>query len=244
MNGIKYITTLILLTVSIQMANAQAAIIAALFGDKVASEKFNLSMELGIPWSNFSNVTGSKPTNAINFGIAGNVKLSENWYVSPTVYFLSKRSINLNRFSLNSTDTNLNALYQDVPANLTLAYTDIPVFVYYQPNNSNFRFGIAPQISFCKKGNIVYEGNLGDFDQSIKDNVAGTDYGAILNIGYLFKTAHKGKGIILNVRYYNGFSDVFDNKFIAKKNNSSYFSIHISLPFISDKLTKKNLENK
>lgn len=42
----KFLFTLCIVMLSISL-NAQAALFAILFGDKVASEKFNISLELG-----------------------------------------------------------------------------------------------------------------------------------------------------------------------------------------------------
>ncbi len=242
MRSIKHLVVLLLLVFSTQYANGQAAILAALFGDKVASEKFNLSMEIGIPLNNFSNLDNTKVKNGINFGIAGNIKLSENWFLSPTAYFLSKRVVGLDNYSLSSSDVDLNALYSNTSAKLTASYIDVPIFIYYQPTNSNIRLGIAPQISFLRSANINYEGGLGDFGQSIKGNVNKTDYGAIFNLGYYFKVSRKGKGLILSARYYQGFADVFDNTLFPENNTSNYFSLHFSLPFITDQLAQKNID--
>jgi len=235
---------LIILVMSSHIAFSQAAILAAIFGDKVASEKFNLSLELGMPFNNFSNIENLSSSSGINFGIAGNVKLSDNWYISPTAYFLSKRTAKLESFSLNTADANLNTLYQNVNADLLLNYIDVNAFVYFQPNNSSIRIGIAPQVSFRQDATITYKGELGKFEQNIKPYVNKTDYGAVFNLGYYFKTGNKGKGIMMHLKYYQGFSDIFKDEFFAGNNKSNYFSIHISLPFITDELAKKNIETK
>ncbi len=231
-----------LLMITSQTAFSQAAILAAIFGDKVASEKFNLSLELGVPFNNFSNIENLSSNSGINFGIAGNVKLSENWYISPTAYFLSKRTAKLESFTLNTNDSNLNALYQNVSADLLVKYIDVNAFVYYQFNNSGFRIGAAPQISFRQNASITYKGELGDFTQDVKPQINKTNYGALFNLGYYFKTGNKGKGLMLNLRYYQGFTDVFEDALFSGNNKSNYFSIHISLPFITEELAKKNLE--
>ncbi|WP_066220890.1 porin family protein [Formosa haliotis] len=241
MKNLKTIVCLILLTLP-QLSSAQAAIIAMIFGDKVASENFNISMEIGVPFNSFSNLEHSKIKNGINFGIAGNIKFSDNWFLSPTVYFLSSRTTNLSSASLMSEDAYLNAIYQDVPATYKLNYTDVNVLVAYQPTGSNFRFGLSPQISFLGKARAEYEGSEGDFSQNIKSYTNKTDYGIIANLGYYLKAGNDGKGIIFNLRYYQGFTDVFKDSFAAGNNRSSYFAVHVSLPFITDALAQKNLD--
>ena len=225
-----------------QALSAQAAILAMLFGDKVASENFNLSMEFGIPFNNFTNIDNSKSDRGINFGIAGNVKLSDNWFVSPSVYFLSKRNLELTEATPNTIDPNMNALFANTSADVSLAYTDVHLHLAYQPNNSNIRLGISPQVSFLGKANALYDGDLGSFDQDIKDFTNSTDYGVIGNIGYFFPAGHSGKGIHFNLRYYQGLTDVFKDELYSGSNESSYVAVHISLPFITEELAAKNLK--
>ncbi|WP_194766289.1 porin family protein [Tamlana sp. I1] len=241
MKSLKSLIIFILLSLP-QFSSSQAAILAMIFGDKVASENFNLSMEIGIPFNSFSNLENSKIKSGINFGIAGNIKLSDNWFVSPTAYFLSSRTATLSSASLNSDDAYLNTLYTGVPANYKLNYIDVNALIAYQPNGSNFRFGLSPQISFLNKAKATYEGAEGEFTQNIKSFTNKTDYGMIANLGYFFKAGHQGKGIIMNVRYYQGFSDVFKDSFASGTNRSSYFAVHLSLPFITDELAQKNLD--
>lgn len=229
-----------LILVTPQLANAQAAILALIFGDKVATENFNLSMEIGFPINHFSNVDDLKRRNGINFGIAGNIKFSENWYLSPTVYFMSRRSVKLENTSLNTNDSYINSLYANTTAQMKINYTDIHALVTYQLSDSNFRFGLSPQVSFLSKARATYEGAEGDFTQNIDDFVNKTDFGLIANVGYFLRSGHQGKGIIFNVRYYHGFTDVLKDNFASGKNNSSYFAVHVSLPFITEELAAKN----
>ncbi len=238
----KYLFIILIFLIAPQIASSQAAIIAVIFGDKVASEKFNLSMEIGVPFNNFSNIDNSSIKRGVNFGIAGNVKLSDHWYVSPTVYFLSKRKLELDQFSLNTTDVNLNALFANTSTEIIINYTDVHLLLAFQPGKSNFRFGISPQVSFVGKANAIYAGEIGEFKQDIKDLTNSIDYGIIGNLAYFFKAGHQGKGIHINLRYYQGLTDVFKENFISGKNQSNYFSIHLSLPFITDELAAENLE--
>ncbi|WP_434035610.1 porin family protein [Formosa sp. 4Alg 33] len=237
----KHTTLIFVLLFSIsQLSNAQAAIVAMIFGDKVASEKFNLSMEIGVPFSSFSNVDDLKMRNGVNFGIAGNLQLSENWYVSPTVYFLSKRTFLLENTDLHSNDDYLNGLYMNTRAKTVISYTDLHVLFTYQISNSNFRFGLSPQVSFLSKAKGTYEGTEGEFTQKITDFVNKTDYGVIANVGYFLRSGHEGKGLIFNLRYYQGFTDVLKDNFATGKNKSSYIALHVSLPFLTDELAAKN----
>ena len=233
----------VLYLIAPNVLNGQAAILALLFGDKVASENFNLSMEFGVVLPGYDNIENKDNIKrGINFGIAGNVRLSDNWYLSPNAYFLARRNLQLSSFSLNSANSILNEEFRDVPAALNMGYIDLPVFIHYQTNNRKWRFGAGPQLSILRSAEAEYSGSEGTFDYDVKDQLNSIDYGMVGDIVYVLGKAHKGRGIHIHLRYYQGFSDVFDNSFISGKNQSRFFSVHVSLPFITDELAAKNLE--
>ncbi len=238
------IIILVLVFGTVQKTNAQAAIVALIFGDKVASEKFNISMELGVNFSQFSNLSNTKQfQSGLNFGIAGNLMLSENWYLSPTVYFVSKRKLKVESFSLNSGNPDLDQEFIDKNTDFFLDYIDVPILIAYQTNNKKFRFGIAPQISFLKKSNVEVFGDYGNFKQDYKSETNSIDYGLMTSIGYSLGQARKGKGVYLQLRYYQGLADVFKDALSTNVNKGSYFAFHISLPFITEELAKKKINN-
>lgn len=224
--------------------HAQAAILAALFGDKVASEKFNLSMEIGVPLTNYSNIEGNKPNLGVNFGIAGNIKLTESWTISPTAYFLSKRSFDIESFSLDSPDAYLNEVYKDAPATIDLNYIQVPIFIYYNIPNTKLRAGLAPQMSFKQNVDATFSAEVGDFKQKIGTRVNDIDYGFIASLSYYLQYKRYGKGLYVSLRYSQGLTDVFKDSFIDGNNKSHYLSFNITLPFITDELAQKNLKTK
>jgi len=225
-----------------QKVSAQAAIIALLFGDQVASEKFNISMELGANFSQFSDVPNSdqfKPD--INFGIAGNIMLAEHWFLSPTAYFLARRRLALSGYYPNTGNPALDQEFANSDAEFMVDFIEIPVLLAYQTNNKKWRFGLGPQFSILKKSEIEVFGSDGDLVQDYKSNISSTDYGVLSSIGYAVGEARKGKGIYVQLRYYQGFNDLLEE--LPGNNLGSYFSVHVSLPFITDELAKKNLKN-
>lgn len=223
--------------------HAQAAIFALLFGDKVASENFNISLEIGGTFHGYSNLDNNDRSKmGINFGIGGNIKLSENWFISPNAYFLAKRNIQLKAFSLDTGNTALDNEFMGVPTSVDLNYIDVPIFFSYQTNNRKYRFSIAPQISFLQKSRGTFEGPDGDLTKSLKGYTEKTDYGMMLDFAYILGKAHKGKGIHIHLRYYYGFTDILNDQISAADNRSNYLSLHLSFPFITDELAAKNLE--
>lgn len=222
----------------------QAAIIALLFGDKVASENFNISMELGGAYANYSNLSNiDRSRLGINFGIAGNVRLNENIFISPNIYFLAQRRMKVSSFSLNTGDTELDKKFQGVSGELTINYMDIPILFSYQTNNKKWRFSAGPQISILQKANAVYNRTDGKFQQNFKSNLEELDYGAMVDFAYILGKAHQGKGIHIHARYYYGMTDAIKKSVSPSENRISFFSFHVSLPFITEELAQKNLEH-
>lgn len=244
MKKIKTSLAVMVLTFTIGASGAfgQAAILAIIFGDKVASEEFNLSLELGWNFSNVTNFSDIKRTNATNFGLGCNFKLSEQFYLSPSVFFLSKRTFKFSSFSLDTGNDDIDQNYVNTSGESNLSYIDIPVFFWYEMNK--VRAGIGPQVSFLTNSSLLFNGNYGDFTQDIKALTNNLDYGIIASLSYEFLKARKGKGIFIQARYYQGFADIFNDQINAESNLGSYFSIHFSLPFITDELAKKKLESK
>lgn len=232
------LTALLLASTTLQ---AQAAIFALLFGDKVASEKFNISLEIGGTLPSYSNID-SESNMGINFGIGGNLKLSENWFLSPNIYFLAKRNLKLDEFSLNTGNSVLDAQFTDVPLDVSINYIDVPIFISYQTNNKKYRFSLAPQVSFRQKAEGEFKNDEGEFSKSVSSYTSKTDYGLMADFGYILGKAHDGKGIHIHLRYYFGFTDVLEDQLSTSDNRSNYLSLHLSFPFLTDELAAKNLE--
>jgi len=221
----------------------QAAIIALLFGDQVASEKFNISLEFGVNQPFFSDIDNSKRSKlGINFGIGTNIQLSDNWFLCPNAYFLSTRKVNLGSFTPTTGKMPLDDSFANSETEMLLKYIDVPIFLHYQTNNKKFRFGIAPQVSFSTSAEARFSGDDGEFAQDISEEINDLDYGLIGNVTYVLGKAHKGRGIHIHLRYYYGLEDVFNEDYIPGANKAQFVSAHISLPFITDELAAKNLE--
>ncbi len=216
-----------------QYTNAQAALFALIFGDKVATENFNVGLEFGIPYATLSNTDDTSSKLGITFGIAGNIKFNDNWSLHPTAYFASRRGAKFDELSLISDDLDLNALFNNVPTELTVSYIDVPVFLNYQFTDSPFKIGVAPQISFRTGSQAVFSNPQGDLEASVKEFTNSTDFGMILQVGYVFFFKKYDKEVHIQLRYFQGFNDIYDDSFVTGTNKSSYFGLAFSLPFVA-----------
>lgn len=212
--------------------NAQAALFALVFGDKVATENFNIGLELGIPYNSVSSIDNSTSKLGLNFGISGNIKLSENWIMSPNIYFLSRRNLKTDSFSLTSNNSTLNDQFINVPTEFSLNYIDVPIFFNYFFTDKSIKVGLAPQISFRTDANGLFSNEDGEFDYNIKDQTQDIDYGFLAQVGYILGKDGQGKEIHVQLRYYQGLANVFNNDYINGTNKASFISLHLSVPFI------------
>ena len=227
----------------IKQVKGQAAIVALLFGDQVASEKFNISMEAGGVFAHYSDIPDTKRSRmGINFGIGANLQLSQNWYFSPQIYFVCTRNVRFKTYSLDTGNPGLDAEFMNVPATLDLRTNEIPILFSFQTNNKKFRYSLGPQVSFLRKANATFNGEKGEFKQNFESYVNEVDYGPVADICYILGKAMKGRGIFVHARYFYGIADIFNDKLSTNVNRMGYFSLHLSLPFITDELASKNLE--
>ena len=240
MKNLSLLVILCALLITPIQGNAQAALLGLIFGDKVASEDFNLSMEFGVNYSGISNFQNHQRAIETNFGTAGNIKLSDQFYLSPTVFFSSGRKLKLSNYSLTSGNNSLDQEFIDQKAEIRLDYIDVNIPLFYQI--SKFRFGIAPQVSFLTGADLKIENDFGAFDYDMKHEVNNLDYGLLSILSYELGTARKGKGLFLQLRYYQGFADIFKAP-VSPNNLNNYVSFHLSLPFITEELAKKNLQS-
>ncbi len=245
---IKHSILLIAASLSVLSAQSQAAIVAFLIGDKVATEKFNISMEIGSGLTAFSNVDGkNRPAIGMNFGMACNMALNENWYLNPAIYFFSQRSLVLSDAAIYTGDET-EIMEATADARLNVQYIDIPILANYQFSDSPWRVGLGPQISFPTNSSILYELNDSEaYKVNSEDATENVEFGVIAALSYVVSYGRHGKGLTVGLRYYQGLTDTFDDSFyISNENNNlaSYFALNLSFPFITDELAEKNVRPK
>lgn len=220
----------------------QAAIIALIFGDKVASEEFNISLEIGGGFPNYMNLENKKYAGiGMNFGIAGNIKLGERFYFSPSAYFLARRSALLNSLSLDSGNPATDALFQNTKTEINFNYTDVPLIFSYASKNQKWRYSTGIQFTFRGHVDAVFSSAEGTFTQNYKSYVNNFNYGPIVEVAHCFHKMRKGRGVIVRARYFYGVNDVFNSNFGNPNVKDSGVFVMLSLPFITEELAAKNL---
>lgn len=226
----KSIATGLLLFLSLTPSFSQAALIALIFGDKVASEKFHLSVDLGMNISSLPGLEQQQHTRGLYFGLGTFIKLDEKWTLNPEFKPLSPRGarsvLPLNDYS---------SVLSDVTYDIDLNYIDIPVLIQYRINEKLFA-SAGPQVSFLTSATQVASGNLPsgnvvDLEESVKSSFKPIHLSIPVELGYSLSDSRKGKGMNIKFRYNFGVSQVIALSSIGTSSGST-FQIFASFPFI------------
>jgi hypothetical protein len=218
------------------VCNGQAALLILIFGDKVASEKFHLSLDAAINLSDFQGIDGSKTGGGINFGLGTHIRLGEKWQLKPEFRPLSKKKAR-------SIDpiTSVPGELEITGSKLTLNYMDIPVFLQYNIS-PRFYVSAGPQVSFLTGADQSSSGKLEDRKEStividVMTLFNTVDFSVPVEAGYTLMLANKKSTtkMILNVfaRFEYGFLEIFKDPSVGSS-RITMFQIGASLPFIKN----------
>jgi hypothetical protein len=217
--------------VTVSAANAQAALLALIFGDKVASEKFHLSIDAGLNLSSMPGLQKQKSTNGFYFGLGTFIKINDKWALTPEFKPLSPRGAKA-VYPLNDYSTILTDLSYDFQLN----YIDVPLLVQYKVTPKLF-FSLGPQFSFLTSAAQISSGNLPSgnevsIDENIKSNFKSFYFSVPVEVGYSLSSARKGKGVDLKLRYNIGITEMISNSTYGSSKGST-FQLFLSFPFIT-----------
>jgi hypothetical protein len=214
-------------------SNAQAALLALIFGDKVASENFHLSVDVGMNFSSMPGLEKQKGTHGLYFGLGTFIKLSDKWALTPEFKPISPRGaknvLPLKDYSSVLTEVN----YQ-----IQLNYIDVPVLVQYKLTPTIF-VSAGPQISFLTSAKQISEGKLPlgnsvDIEEKLQSDFNSVYFSVPLEIGYSLSNAHKGKGMDIKVRYNIGVSEMIKKADYGSSKGST-LQVFLSFPFVKAK---------
>lgn len=226
-------------------ANAQAAILVLLFGEKVATENFYFSLKVGGNWANLSGIDNTNSRLDLNFGATATIKLNDKFYLVPEFMPLSPKGAS--DIPLRETEnSSLDTLLQN-PTNTAreLNYIDIPVVLKFCiRRNPKVSIGAGPQISILTSATDKFQSKIREdndltFKENIKSQLNTIEFGVVFDLMYSLWGARNGKGLDLHARYTLGLTDtVKDNPGKAVKN--SLWQISVSFPFVSENQAKEN----
>jgi len=215
---------------SYAMVSGQAALIVLLLGDKVATEKFHLSVDAGLNISSLPGLKQQQSTHGLYFGLGTFIKLNVKWALTPEFKPLSPRGAN-QVAPLRDYATSLSSATYSFELN----YIDVPVLVQYKISEKLFA-SAGPQISFLTSATQVATGNIPagttvDIKEKMKSNFSSTYFSFPIEAGYHVSDARKGKGMDVKIRYAIGLSNMIAATNYGSSNGST-FQVFLSFPFI------------
>jgi hypothetical protein len=232
---------LITLIVSFTMATSygQAALLVLILGDKVATEKFHLSIDGALNLSSLQNPGLGKNIPGVNFGLGTHLKIGEKWFLQVDLKPLSQKGAK----SVNAIVT-IPADIAPSSTNLKLNYIDVPVLIQHKLGSKLF-IAAGPQISILTSASQNSEGASSGSNISTKQDTKSLfnniDYSITAEFRYSLSIKRKGTKVDLDAfaRYSYGLSEIFKDSAVGSANTSN-FQFGLSFPFIksSEELAK------
>ncbi len=224
---VKYILLVLFLTAHCLPAHSQA-LLAILFGKNIKNDNLSLGVHVGIETSDLTNTPGSTLLPGLALGAYTNVKLKGNWTLSN--YFNFKSSRGATNIPLD------NQLIADVPgatdAKLKRKITAMEISPLIRYNvTPELSFAAGPQLALRTVSKDIYSISLpNDGKENItygtRDYTNWIDVDGALDVQYAF---YKGKGVRLNLRFSQGFVNVYDSKVPLDAKNQ-YFQLGVGIP--------------
>jgi len=224
---VKCILLLFFITAHCLPAHSQA-LLAILFGKNIHNDNLSLGVHVGIETSDLTNTPGSTLLPGLAIGAYTNVKLKGNWTLSN--YFIFKSSRGAANIPLD------NQLIADVPgatdAKLKRKITAFELSPLMRYNvTPELSFAAGPQLAVRTISKDVYDISLpNDGKETITYGTRGytdwIDVDGALDVQYAF---YEGKGVRLNLRFSQGFVNVYDSKVPLNAKNQ-YFQLGVGIP--------------
>ena len=238
--------TIIILFLLIGYSLQSQVLIALLLGDKLNTGKIEFGLDVGVNWSNISNMDSNDRIRDYNLGFYFDFKMKkEPWYIHTGV--LVKSTLGLKDLTNEDLEF-LNATIYDTEGDYKqmISYFIVPAFARYK-FKSNIYAEIGPQFGLMHKAWIEFnsdiDGNTARIKEDNKDMINRIDMGIAAGLGYRLL---KGLGWTVGVQYYYGFINVYKDK-PGTKNSSVFLKVNFPIGASAEKkeeIKKLKTENK
>lgn len=212
-------------------ARGQAALLALIFGDKVATENFHLSVDVGLNLAFTPGLPDNRPTPGLHFGLGTFIKINENWALTPEFKPLSMRRSDRVR-----PIADVSSVLSEADYSLNLNYIDIPVLIRYNVNPKIY-VSMGPQISILTNAEQIGVGKLpsgetGTLSKSVQSSFNKVHWFFPIDVGYTLSAARGGKGLDFRMRYSLGLTDMISSNYGSTR--GGVLLLMLSFPFIED----------
>jgi len=184
-------------------------VLGILFGDKLASDNFNIGFEIGMNLSTVGDLNGAAVTRGTLLGLFGTWRFSEHYHLFTGVLPLSpKGAKDADPIPLN--DPVLDPLVAAGKMERNLGYIDVPVLLQWaQHRDGGVRIGAGPQLGIMLSANDRYaastpQGTAVVVEVDIEKSIERFDAGIAFDAEYRIT----GLGLGIGLRYYQGLTDL------------------------------------
>jgi hypothetical protein len=230
-NLIKIIASLLIVLSCTQTAKSQAAYIVLIFGDKVATNDFHLTIEGGLNHSQMPGLDGARGKFGVYYGMGVFLKMSEKWAFVPEFKPFSYRGAqNVKPISPYDID--------DASYSLALNYLDLPILFQYK-FSKHLYVSSGPQVNFLLSAKQRGYGFVTGTEREIKISESFYDtfepiyFSWPVEVGLCFPDVIQKQDIDFKVRYNVSFTDVIADKSYGSS-HISMFQFILSIPFVKD----------
>lgn len=208
MRPARSILPLVVLALLLTGAPARAQVlIGYLFGEKLASENFNMGFEVGANFTNFDGFPDSQRSNRPVFGLFADWRFSEQFHFSGAVLPIAGRGAD----EIAPVVTGDPAFDQQTATgtmNRSLNYVEIPLLLKWAPNRQEgIRIGAGPSLGIVTSANdryqVVSPAGMGyTLERDIGGLLPDLDFGLSFDVEYRIKF------LSIAARYTHGLTDM------------------------------------
>lgn len=232
----KLILSIIFIFANLSICTAQAAILVLIFGDKVASENFHLSLDVGANASFYENAPGDVRA-GWNFGLGTHTKISEKFQLVAEFKMLSDRSRKNTPRILPVPDF-ADSLISTTSTSWNVNNFDVPILLRYSASEK-WHFSTGPMFSFVGRASEVTDvdltnGNTATVNQDIKNAFKSVAYNWSIEAVRSFGNVRQGKGLDIRLRYNFGLSNAMSDA-VSFSSKINVFQFIVTIPFIEVK---------
>ena len=186
-------------------ARAQV-LVGALFGDKLASETFNLGFEVGLDFSTLDGLAGAERVKRPVFGLFADWRFSEHVHFTGAFLPIGGRGAS-NLRPVPTGDPALDGQAAGAPATRSLSTIEFPLRLHWAPKrDTGFRAGAGASLALIVGANDRYEipSASGTYvlERDLGDLVPGLDFGLAADVEWRFPM------LAIAVRYTHGLTDL------------------------------------
>jgi hypothetical protein len=196
--------TALIIAVAPAPAGAQV-LIGMLLGGKLATETFNIGIEIGMNLSDVDGLSGATRTPGFLLGLFASWRFSEHLHLLTGLAPMSNKGAQ-GADPVPLGDPDLDPLVADGSMVRDLDYMDVPVLLQYAPRRDDgFRVGAGPQFGILLSAHDRYaarsaQGSEVVVERDIEGQLQRFDVGVALDAEYRFAAL----GLAIGIRWYNG----------------------------------------